>query len=72
MFSLIPNKNVQKTVFSPDPFRRDLPATILYVVPVKDLRQLMITWVIPDFMDNYISYPPKYVAHLSIIHQRNV
>jgi secreted Zn-dependent insulinase-like peptidase len=64
MFSLIPNKNVQKTVFSSDPFRRDLPATILYVVPIKDLKQMTMSWVIPDFSHKYDSNPPNYLSHL--------
>ncbi len=67
MFSEIPNKNLDKIDFPSDPYKRDKSANILYVVPVKDLRKVEISWVIPDYRDSYRSCPSKYVTHLSNI-----
>ena len=64
MFSEIPNKNLSKADFPTDPYKRDIPANILYVVPVQDLRQLSISWVIPDSRDSYHSNPSNYISHL--------
>lgn len=64
MFSEIPNKSLPKFDFPPDPFKRDTPANILYIVPVQEVIQLEISWVIPDYRDSYQSYPDKYVTHL--------
>lgn len=64
MFSEIPNKNLSNIDFPVDPYRRDSPANLLYVVPVKDTRKLEISWVIPDDRDSYQSNPSKYVSHL--------
>merc|ERR1719468_200162 len=63
MFSAIPNKNLNKTDFENDPYKRD--ATYVYnVVPVQDLRQLSLSWVIPDGRDSYKSNPSNYISHL--------
>ena len=35
-----------------------------YVVPVKDIRQLNITWSIPDLQEHYKSSPGSYLGHL--------
>ena len=64
MFSEIPNKSLHKFDFPPDPFKRDTPANILYIVPVQDIKELVISWVTPDYRDSYQSYPAKYVTHL--------
>lgn len=64
MFSEIPNKNLSKVDFPTDPYKRDIPANVLYVVPVQDLRQLSISWVIPDSRDSYQSNPSNYISHL--------
>lgn len=64
MFSAIPNKNLPKNDFQTDPYKRDKPAIVLYVVPVQDLRQLSISWVIPDSRDQYQSNPSNYISHL--------
>lgn len=64
LFSEIPNKKLQRTDFPNDPYKRDTPANILYVVPVQDLRQLSMSWVIPDSRDEYQSNPSNYISHL--------
>lgn len=64
MFSSIPNKNLSKIDFDPNPFGNDSIGTIKYVVPVQDLRNLSINWTIPDYRDQYESSPPHYLSHL--------
>ena len=64
MFSEIPDKNLEKNSFDPNPFGPNEFQTIKYVVPVKDIRQLSINWVIPDYRDAYESNPPHYISHL--------
>jgi secreted Zn-dependent insulinase-like peptidase len=65
MFSEIENKKISKQKFPNDPYRRDLPALILYAVAVQDIRQMNISWVIPDYRDSYQSNPSKYITYLS-------
>ena len=65
MFSNIPNKNLSKVDYPVDPYKRDVPAYILYVNPVQALRRLMISWVMPDNRFNYRFNPSKYLCHLS-------
>lgn len=64
MFSDIPNKNLPKIDFDPNPFDPESIGTMKYVVPVQDLRQLSINWVIPDYRDKYESNPSQYISHL--------
>jgi insulysin len=63
MFSEIPNKSLPKIDFPSDPYTRN-GGNILYVVPVQDLRQLSMSWVIPDSRDEYQSNPSNYISHL--------
>ena len=55
MFSEIPNKNLSNADFPTGPYKRYIEANILYVVPVQDLRQLSISWVISDSRNSYHS-----------------
>ena len=64
MFSDIPNKNLSKVDFDKDPYKRDSGVNVLYVTPVQDLRQLSISWVIPDSRDHYRASPAHYLSHL--------
>lgn len=64
MFSEIPNKKAPKIDFSADPYKRDLPSYILHTVPVSDIRLMNISWVIPDYKENYQSSPLKYLTRL--------
>ena len=47
MFSEVPNKNLDKIDFDNDPFIRDGSTNMFCVLPVQDLRQLSLSWVIP-------------------------
>lgn len=63
MFSAVPNKNLDHINFGTDPYLRD--GTYIYnVTPVQDLRQLSLSWVIPDSRDNYQANPSNYISHL--------
>ncbi len=63
MFSEVPNKNLSPTNFGKDPYFRD--GTYVYsVVPVQDLRQLSISWVLPDSRGQYRSNPSNYISFL--------
>merc|ERR1712013_956940 len=42
----------------------DQCGTVTYIVPVKDIRNLNITWGIPDLTDHYQSCPGSYLGHL--------
>lgn len=63
MFTAVPNKNLKKVDFDSDPYLKD--GTYVYnVVPVQDLRQLSLSWVIPDSRDIYQANPSNYISHL--------
>ena len=64
MFSDIPNKNLPKVDFDPNPYSEDALATIKYINPVQDIRQLSIAWTVPDLRDKYASGPAQYLTHL--------
>ncbi|RNA20606.1 insulin-degrading enzyme isoform X1, partial [Brachionus plicatilis] len=64
MFTEISNKNLSQISFDPNPFGPNEFQTIKYVVPVKDIRQLALNWVIPDYRDSYETNPPQYISHL--------
>ncbi len=71
MFSNIENKNLAKVDFPMDPYKRDVPAYILYVNPVQALRRLIISWVTPELRENYRSNPSKYLCHLSNLYHNH-
>lgn len=63
MFSAVPNKSLEPATFGTDPYVRD--ATYVYhVTPVQDLRQLSLSWVVPDSRDCYQANPSNYISHL--------
>lgn len=63
-FSEVQNKSVSVPEWSEPPFSPDQCRTITYVVPVKDIRTLNITWGIPDLTAEYKSSPGSYLGHL--------
>ena len=63
-FSEVTDKNVTVPQWSEPPFSPDQVGTITYVVPVKDIRNLNITWGIPDLTEQYKSCPGSYLGHL--------
>lgn len=64
MFSDIPNKNLPLVDFDPHPFPSETQATIKYITPVQDIRQLSIAWTIPDLRAKYDCNPSQYITHL--------
>jgi len=63
LFSAVPNKSLSPADFGADPYLRD--ATYVYsVVPVQDLRQLSLSWVLPDSRAQYRANPSNYISHL--------
>lgn len=63
-FSEVTDKSVAVPEWSQPPFSADQCGTVTYVVPVKDIRNLNITWGIPDLTDHYRSCPGSYLGHL--------
>ena len=63
MFSAVPNKNLDHINFGADPYLRD-GTYVYHVTPVQDLRQLSLSWVIPDSRLNYKASPASYISHL--------
>jgi len=60
----VKNLEVEVPRWEDPPFKEDQLATITYVMPVKDIRQLNITFGIPDLSSEYKSSPGSYLGHL--------
>ncbi|XP_054736065.1 insulin-degrading enzyme isoform X1 [Anastrepha obliqua] len=63
-FSTIENKNVDIPTFPPEPFSEDKYAQKVYIVPIKDLRSLTISFTTADLTEFYKSAPDSYLSHL--------
>ena len=63
-FTEVQDKAVEVPVWSEPPFSPEQCRTRTYVVPVKDIRNLNITWGVPDLTDHYRSSPGSYLGHL--------
>lgn len=63
-FSAITNKNVSIPVWSNHPFGPEQCGWVCYIVPVKDIRWLILTFPIPDLHQFYKSDPCHYISHL--------
>ncbi len=63
-FSAVKNKNVEVPSWDKHPFREQENRTITYVVPVKDIRHLNITFPIPDLHPYYKTGPGHYLGHM--------
>merc|ERR1719245_643363 len=64
MMGGVEDKKVDVPAWLDPPFTEDELKTITYIVPVKDIRSLCITWGIPDLSDEYKSNPGSYLGHL--------
>jgi secreted Zn-dependent insulinase-like peptidase len=60
----VENKNVSVTKYETHPYTTENSKSITYIVPIKDLRFLYITFPIPDLDPFYKSSPGDYLAHL--------
>jgi len=63
-FTGVVDKSVMVPEWKTAPFLDDQCGTVTYIVPVKDIRNLNITWGIPDLTDHYQSCPGSYLGHL--------
>jgi len=64
LMSDVADKKVSIPEWTEAPFRESDLQTVTYIVPVKDIRSLSITWGIPDLSDEYRSSPGSYLGHL--------
>jgi len=63
-FTGVVDKSVVVPEWTTAPFSDDQCGTVTYIVPVKDIRNLNITWGIPDLTSYYQSCPGSYLGHL--------
>ncbi|GIY21913.1 insulin-degrading enzyme [Caerostris extrusa] len=64
LFSKVANKNVEYPEWKEHPFDSDHLKLEGYVVPVKDIRTLNVSFPIPDLRQEYRSNPDSYLGHL--------
>jgi insulysin len=65
LFEGVVNKDVTVPTWPEHPYRvSETGGSITYTTPVKDLRQLNITFPIPDLREHYKSRPVHYLSHL--------
>lgn len=62
MFSDIPNRNLPIIDFPADLSGKD--QQLVQVVPVKDMKQMVIKWIIPDYKGRHHSDPTSYLTFL--------
>lgn len=63
-FANIENKNVELPKWSDKVFLEDQHHTKLYILPIKDTRNLTISFQIPDYDEYFRSGPEHYISHL--------
>lgn len=63
-FSSIENKSISPAVYSSSPFRAEDLQKCIKVLPVKDVRNLIIKFPIADYTNDYKCSPGRYLAHL--------
>ncbi|XP_044737581.1 insulin-degrading enzyme [Chrysoperla carnea] len=64
LFSDIKNKDVTSPRWDDHPFTDDYLKLFAKIVPIKDVRNLNITFPIPDLHEYYKSGPGNYISHL--------
>ena len=64
LFSDVENKNVPVPEWKEHPFGEEQLRVKGYIVPIKDIRKLNITFPIPDLRDHYQAKPERYISHL--------
>ncbi|CAB4064603.1 IDE [Lepeophtheirus salmonis] len=63
-FSAVPKKGIKPPFWSEHPIEESSYIYRTFVVPIKDLRNLLITFPTPDLHPYYKSSPSNYIAHL--------
>ncbi|XP_030755591.1 insulin-degrading enzyme [Sitophilus oryzae] len=64
LFRSVKNKEIEAPKWEKHPFRDDQLRTIVYVTPVKDVRNLNVVFPCEDLMQFYKSAPANYISHL--------
>ncbi|KAL4232280.1 hypothetical protein ACF0H5_009851 [Mactra antiquata] len=64
LFSGVENKNIKIMEWKDHPFGPQELQKICYINPVKDIRNLALSWSIPDLHDYYKTNPGHYLGHL--------
>ncbi|XP_069812626.1 insulin-degrading enzyme isoform X2 [Dendropsophus ebraccatus] len=64
LFAEVENKNVPVPEFPDNPFQKQYLQKIYKIVPIKDIRNLYVTFPIPDLQKYYKSNPGHYLGHL--------
>jgi insulysin len=64
MFSQVENKNVEIKEWTEHPYGPEEVKVNGHIVPVKDIRNLNITFPIPDLQQHWRSSPGHYLGHL--------
>uniref|UniRef100_A0AAZ3RRR4 Insulin-degrading enzyme n=1 Tax=Oncorhynchus tshawytscha TaxID=74940 RepID=A0AAZ3RRR4_ONCTS len=64
LFAEVENKNVPIPEFPNHPFQEEHLKQFYKVVPIKDIRNLYVTFPIPDLQKYYKSNPGHYLGHL--------
>ncbi|KAL4508543.1 hypothetical protein ABPG72_003847 [Tetrahymena utriculariae] len=63
-FSDIPNHDLLPPSFKDLPFTQENLANLWKVVPIKDIHQLSVKWILPDMRKYYKNNPASYLSHL--------
>ncbi|XP_023021581.1 insulin degrading metalloproteinase isoform X2 [Leptinotarsa decemlineata] len=64
LFATVENKDVQAPVWKNHPYEDDQLKSLVYIAPVKDVRNLNIIFPSPDLTEFYKSAPGGYISHL--------
>ncbi|XP_069609891.1 insulin-degrading enzyme isoform X2 [Ranitomeya imitator] len=64
LFAEVENKNVPVPEFTENPFQEQYLQKMYKIVPIKDIRNLYVTFPIPDLQKYYKSNPGHYLGHL--------
>jgi len=63
-FSDVSDKSVEVPQWEEPPFSPEECGSMTWILPVKDIRNLNLTWGIPDLATHYRSCPGSYLGHL--------
>ncbi|XP_046427439.1 insulin-degrading enzyme isoform X1 [Neodiprion fabricii] len=64
LFSNVENLDVDVPTWDEHPFSKENFQTRWYIVPIKDVRNLNMTFPIPDLREHFRSAPANYISHL--------
>ncbi|XP_032664480.1 insulin-degrading enzyme isoform X2 [Odontomachus brunneus] len=64
LFSQVQNKEIDIPIWREHPFDDEHFRTKWHIVPIKDTRNLHVTFPIPDLQEHYQAAPAYYVSHL--------